>query len=100
MANTKYRLYSLDGDSLEISFAYDKDLDKYFGNYPDFEETPRYTPNGKPWVNATFDGCIFADQRYGDCGSCEHYITETPGDLIGICANKKLFVARRKEDSK
>lgn len=95
MAKIKTRLYRLDGDTVEVPFSYDKTLDRYFGDYPDFSENPRITPSGKPWVNVTWDGCEFADDEFGDCGSCKYFRSEKLGDLIGICENEKLIELRK-----
>ena len=48
MAQTENRIISLDGDSIEVIFSYDERYKIWNGNYPDFEENPRFTPNGKP----------------------------------------------------
>ncbi len=90
MSERKERIFSLDGDELTIELIYNAEHGIFIGDYPDFSETPRLTPNGRPWTNATFDDCPFADTDYGDCGSCNHFKTEMDGDLIGICTNKKL----------
>lgn len=96
MIKTKKRLYRLSGDALEVIFVYDKDTDMYFGEYPDFDSTPRYTPDGKKWVNVTKDDCPYADMDFGDCGSCKYFECEKAGDLIGICNNKR-FGKKRKD---
>ena len=85
MENKKHRIYQIDGDFLEVLFEYDEESGQYFGDYPDFEETPRYTPSGRPWVNVTIEGCPHADQEYDDCGSCQYMRREHPMDLIGVC---------------
>ncbi len=85
----KKRIFKLEGDTLEIDFYYDSELNMYFGNYPDFSENPRYTPSGYPWVNATNIDCPHSDDVYNDCGSCEHFLREFPSDIIGICLNRK-----------
>ncbi|MBE5922640.1 MAG: hypothetical protein E7269_07805 [Lachnospiraceae bacterium] len=58
------------------------------GHTPDFVENPRFTPNGKPWVNVTNVGCPYAEKDFDDCGSCRFFRQERPGDLIGICENE------------
>ncbi len=92
MTNEKIRLYRLDGDELEVVFVYDEQSGRHFGDYPDFTENPRHTPKGRPWVNVMTEGCPFADDDYGDCGSCPHFLSEQQGDLIGICKNDELRV--------
>lgn len=96
MVKTKKRLYSLYNDAVEVVFSYDESLNRFFGDYPDFDQKPQYTPCGRRWVNATKEDCPFADDDYGDCGSCRHFKCENPGDLIGVCENEHM----RKEDCK
>lgn len=86
MEEVKKRCFRLDGDLVEVDFHFDSSTGKYFGDYPDFETAPRFTSNGKPWVNALFSDCPYADGEFDDCGSCRHFIREKSDDLIGICA--------------
>ncbi len=85
----KKRLYQLDSDTIEVVFYYNEKSDRYFGEYPDFSEDPRHTPSGFPWVNVT-GGCDYSGDEDTDCGSCQFFICENKGDLIGICKNEKL----------
>lgn len=85
---TKIRIVSLDQDTFELKYIYNEELEKYFGEYPDFNETPRYTPNGKPWVNVTDEDCPYCEGEYGDCGSCPYLLKEQEKDLIGICTHE------------
>lgn len=96
----KRRIFQIDGDFLEVLFYYDEGSGHYFGEYPDFEETPRYTPNGRKWVNVTIVGCPYAEEDFDDCGSCRYMKREHPTDLIGVCGNdcmKKIDMEYRKE---
>lgn len=85
------KTFCLDGDHCQVIFLYDGLTGKYFGEYPDFEEEPRYTPGGHPWVTAMQEECRYSENRYAqgrrcmDCGSCQWFQQETDGDLIGIC---------------
>lgn len=90
MAKTLNRQFVLYGDIVDVTFVYNELSDKYFGDYPNFDENPRVTPCGRRWVNATKDDCPYADKEYGDCGSCQYYRCEHSGDLIGVCDNEKL----------
>lgn len=90
MSESKIRRYCLYDDVVEITFSYDKEIGRYFGEYPDFDTVPRITPCGRRWVNATKEDCPYADKTYGDCGSCEFYRCENAGDLIGVCDNQNL----------
>mgnify|MGYP003400796120 CR=1 FL=1 len=85
MDRAKARVYRLDGDTIEVLFVYDENIGGYFGEYPDFDVTPRVTPNGHIWVNVTKEDCTYSDGEFGDCGSCKHFKSEKQGDLIGIC---------------
>lgn len=96
MEHKKRRIYHVDGDYLEVVYYYDEEVGQYFGEYPDFEETPRYTPNGRPWVNVTIVGCPHADKDYDDCGSCQCMRREQPMDLIGVCMND-IYQRKEKE---
>ena len=94
MEKTKVRIYCFYDDRLEVLFQYDEDCDKYFGDYPDFEESPRFTQTGRPWVNAVQDACLHSTSMHHpyeqcmDCGSCIHFRKEAPDDLIGVCDNQ------------
>lgn len=91
MQDNVSRIFYFDGDVCEVKFYYDESCGKYFGDYPDFEESPRYTAGGRPWTSAMQDGCEHGENKYcrhtdcSDCGSCKFFLQERPGDLIGIC---------------
>lgn len=95
MDKTITRIFSIDEDTCEVVFRYDESFGKYFGDYPDFEETPKFTPHGKPWMTAMEGGCEHGqsqwqkDKECFDCGSCLYFKREKPGDLIGVCDNPK-----------
>lgn len=78
----------LDDDTFEIICTYNEEMNKYFGDYPDFKEHPRYTPNGKPWVNVMDCDCPYYTGDYDDCGSCHYIIKEHPKDVIGVCTHE------------
>lgn len=92
MEKTITRVFSFDGDSCEVVFYYDDTFNQYFGAYPDFEETPKYTLNGWMWTTAMQDACIYGRTEKQieclDCGSCEHFRREETGDLIGVCEHE------------
>ena len=87
------RTFCLDGDSCQVVFLYDAACGKHLGEYPDFEESPRYTASGHPWVTAMQEGCREGINRYEeggrcmDCGSCQYFLQEKEHDLIGICTH-------------
>lgn len=94
MQTKKIRCFCFPDDCLEVVFTYDGECGKYFGDYPDFEETPRLTQSGRPWVNAVQDACRYGVSRSRptedcmDCGSCIFFQKELPEDLIGVCDNE------------
>lgn len=89
------KTFCLDGDRCEVIFVYDAQCERHFGEYPDFEESPRYTVGGHPWVTAMQEGCIHGINKYAegqccmDCGSCQYFLREREQDLIGICTHQK-----------
>lgn len=94
MQKKKVRIFCFHDDELEVLFAYNDECEKYFGEYPDFEETPRFTRNGRPWVNAVQDACVHGISQHHphaqcmDCSSCVFFHKEIPDDLIGVCDNE------------
>ena len=90
MEQLKSRTIKLDNDEVVVSFIYDEKHKVWNGDYPDFEENPKYTPRGRPWVNVISDGCPFTTEEYGDCGSCRYLLKEIHTDLIGVCMNDKM----------
>ena len=90
MADRKIRCFEIDGDVLEIEYVYDHETGRWFGNYPVFVETPRYTPGGRPWKNVFESECSFSDSEFGDCGGCSHFRREDPLDVIAVCYCEEL----------
>ncbi len=95
MPKTKTRVFRLYDDEITVLYAYNQEHDMYLGEYPDFSDTPRLTPCGRPWVNVTTEDCSLVDNEYGDCGSCRYLSTEKPGDLIGVCTHDEKRVHLR-----
>ena len=64
---------------------------KYILNYPDFQENPEYTDEGRPFVMAIQESCEYlepTDPEYpdpGDCSGCVWCRMETPMDAICVC---------------
>ncbi len=95
MSADKTRVFRLFGDEVSVTYTYNDEHEIFLGQYPDFSETPRYTPCGRPWVNVVNESCTLAEDEYGDCGSCRHLKTEKPGDLIGVCSHDEKRVHLR-----
>ena len=90
MKKRKTRTYCIDGDSLDVSFAFHEQSGAWIGDYPYFEEEPRITPSGRRWRNVTFDDCPHAEGSHGDCGTCIHLKKQSPNDLVGVCFHEAL----------
>ena len=87
MERDDVKTFTIDNDSVFVHRIFDREIGREINLYPDFDLNPRYTSEGKRWVNATKDNCPFAENSYGDCGSCRHFRCQHIGDLIGICDN-------------
>ena len=93
MKKTITRSYCFDGDICDVVFRLSESCGKYIGEYPDFEEYPRYTPEGRKWITALQTACRHSQNKYSesmpceDCGSCLFFIKEQQGDLIGVCGH-------------
>jgi len=87
----RYIDYDFEGTLVRVASEYDVHTGMYIDEYPDFEETPIYTPSGKPLVAAMQDQCSKAKPMSSDtdCGSCQFFTPNKTGDLIGICANEE-----------
>ena len=90
MQRENLRTFRIDDDMLTVPYHCDKDTGILIGQFPEFEEEPRYTPNGRPWKNAVSTGCPYAAGGYDDCGSCPHLIKADPRDIIGVCFHERL----------
>ena len=90
MRDDKKKVYTLDGDSLEITFRYDELSKKHLGEYPDFIECPRITPGGRKWVDVITEDCPYADGDDKTCGTCSFMLKQDEKDIIGICMNEKF----------
>lgn len=85
------------GREFQIYREYDDFAEHDILIYPDFEESPQYTAEGRPFTAAVQESCIhgqsldLSDPNPGDCGGCRFFRREeTPLDAIGICMCEKL----------
>lgn len=90
MQKTRLKTFHIDGDLLTVSYYYDEDAKIFIGQFPEFDDEPRYTPNGRPWKSAVSIGCPHAAGAYDDCGSCPYLIKAGPQDIIGVCFHERL----------
>ncbi len=84
------KTYHLDDDVLEVTFRYDELSKKHLGDFPDFTVCPRYTPNGRKWVDVITEDCFYADGEDKMCGTCSFMLKQNERDIIGICMNDNL----------
>ena len=99
MQEEKLKTFFVDGDLFTVTYHYDDGAELYIGQFPSFEEEPRYTPSGRPWKNAVSIGCPYAAGDYDDCGSCQYLVKADPQDIIGVCFHERLHSRASPEGS-
>lgn len=87
-----YKVFRAGGRSFPVFLEYDEKLGESYPVYPDFEERPEYTAEGRPFATAGQESCPHRkpnDKKKpppGDCGGCGWFYREdTPYDPIGVC---------------
>ncbi len=90
MSDRRRRQFHIDNDIVEVEFIYDPNTKRWLGNFPVFLETPRYTPNGRPWKNVFETDCDYSNSRFGDCGGCSYFRREEPTDVIAVCYREEM----------
>jgi len=85
-------MHHVGGREFSVYREYDEERKESYAVYPDFEETPAYTDEGRPFATAVQECCPHAVSKKpgaalsGDCGGCDWFRREeTPHDIIGIC---------------
>jgi len=98
-----YKVYRAGGREFPVYLEYDEQLDESYPAYPDFEECPEYTGEGRPFATAGQESCPHCKPDGpgkplpSDCGGCGwFYREETPYDPIGVCM---CDARRRKPES-
>lgn len=86
------KTYHVGGRTFPVYLEYDEEMEESYPVYPDFEEHPEYTDEGRPFATAAQESCPNAkpgapgEVPPGDCGGCGWFYREqTPCDPIGIC---------------
>jgi len=104
-----YKVFRVGGRSFPVYLEYDKRLDESYPAYPNFEEHPEYTNEGRPFATAEQESCPHCKPNApgksppGDCDGCGWFYREqTPYDPIGVCictarSRKSKSVAEEKE---
>lgn len=87
-----YKVCRVVGRSFPIYLEYDEQLQESYPVYPDFEECPEYTSEGRPFATAGQESCSHCKPSApgkplpSDCGGCGWFYREqTPYDPIGVC---------------
>lgn len=98
--NQPYKVLRLGGRTFSIYLEFDEEHQESYPAYPDFEEHPEYTDDGRPFATAGQESCSYSKPAVlgnpppSDCGGCGWFYREhTPYDPIGICVCDK----RRRE---
>ena len=85
------KVLHIGGREFRLYRYFDESLGEELINYPDFQKTPEFTNNGRPFVMAIQECCPMAksdDPEHpdpGDCSGCAWLYLELPADAIGIC---------------
>lgn len=90
MTQERLKRFQVDGDMLTVLYRYDENTQLFIGQFPEFEEEPRYTPGGRPWRNVISTGCPYSAGDYDDCGSCPHLTKADARDIIGVCFHEQM----------
>ena len=87
-----YKVFRAGGRSFPVYFEHDERLGESYPAYPDFQERPEYTEEGRPFATAEQESCPHCKANVPgqpppcDCGGCGWFYREqTPYDPIGIC---------------
>jgi hypothetical protein len=87
-----YKVFRAGGRNFPVYLEHDERLGESYPAYPDFQERPEYTEEGRPFATAEQESCPHCKPNVpgqpppGDCGGCGWFYREqTPYDPIGIC---------------
>jgi hypothetical protein len=99
--NQPYKVYLVGGRTFPVYLEYNEQFEESYPAYPDFEENPEYTAEGRPFAMSAQESCPDCKPRApertppGDCGGCGWFHREqTPYDPIGVC----MCDARRRKN--
>lgn len=98
-----YKVYFAGGCRFAVYLEYDEHTGESYPVYPDFEECPVYTEEGRPFAMSAQESCPHGKPKAtgepppGDCGSCGWFFRDNPPfDPIGVC----LCGARQRKTEK
>jgi len=73
--NQPYKVYRVGGRTFPVYLEYNEQFEKSYPAYPDFEENPEYTAEGRPFAMSAQESCPHCKPRApertppGDCGA-------------------------------
>ena len=95
-----YKVYWAGGRCFPVYLEYDEQTGESYPAYPDFEERPEHTDEGRPFATSAQESCSHAKAKApgeilpGDCSCCGWFHRDNmPYDPIGVC----MCGARRRE---
>lgn len=94
------------GREFKLFKYYDGVLEEELLEYPDFDEHPEYTADGRPFKVMADESCPHGKCKSpdksgpGDCGSCELFYRDRPLDAIGICMCDELRLTKIENEPK
>ncbi len=100
-----YKIIELHGVKFEIKYGYYNEEEKKRWDptpiFPDFTESPVYTPDGFPFITASQDTCLHyspKENASGEnwCYDCIHF--SAGEEIIGTCKNPKKQITERKNE--
>ena len=99
---SKVNRYEYEGKVIEIPLRWDEYSKKESEDYSLFiEQSPIYTPEGRPILLTIEDACTHAvmvddDPASIDCGSCV-YFRQPAESILGVCHNEKMHCVSAKQ---
>lgn len=99
-----YRVFRCCGQEFPVYFEYSDADGNAIPNYPNFEDKPLFTGDGRPFLLSVQEGCGHAEPDTpgevfdGECGGCKYFYREPKAafSVFGIC----LCEARRQPGGK
>ena len=99
---SKINRYEYEGKIIEIPLRWDEHSKKEIEDYSLFiEQSPIYTPEGRPLLLTIEDACPHAvmvddDPASIDCGSCV-YFRQPAESILGVCHNENMRCVSAKQ---
>ena len=83
------RVVHAGGREFRLFKEYDDSLKEEILKFPDFDESPEYTIEGRPFATSAQESCEYGKSGEPDgpcdCGGCGWFFREAPYDPIGVC---------------